>query len=241
MFKRLLSVIFALIMLNFMCMPAYTYPEIPHGAEYPLIVKSEYNTYINANEAVAGQAVQFVSSKKYTDNRSGFTIPKGTIFNGKIRIAQKSKWGFRRANVIIDINEMRFPNGDIYTVSANTKQLKLKGSLVANTLKGIIGTPFAVVSGVLGAGLMIVETASIIGIASVEPTAKASSALINKFTKGVNYKKHDGASVKLRINDIREYDIEKEVQGTIINQYKDEPANTNQEVPETQKNNFNEE
>jgi len=217
MLKKILSVIF---LISFITMPMAYAGEIPHGAEYPLIIKSEYNTRVNANKDSANQAVQFTTSKTYTEHRSGFVIPKGTIFNGKIRSVEKSKWGYRRANMIIDINEMRFPNGDIYTVSANTKQLKLKGSLIANTLKGIIGTPFALVSGAVGSCLMIIETASIIGIISVEPTAKATGALIDKFTKGVNYKKKEGSSVLLRVNNIREYDIYRDVQGTIVNQEK---------------------
>ena len=217
MLKKILLVIFIISM---MCMPVYAYGDIPHGAEYPLIVKSEFNTGVNANNDSANKSVQFVSSKQFTDQRSGFTIPKGTIFNGKIRTVEQSKWGLRRASEIIDINEMRFPNGDIYTVSANTKRLKLKGSLLANTVKGIIGVPFAIVTGVAGGTLMVVETVSIIGIASVEPTAKASGKMIDAFTKGVNYKKNPGNSIKLRINNIREYDIEREVQGTIINQDK---------------------
>lgn len=215
MLKKILSIVITMTMFY---MPVYAYGDIPHGAEYPLIVKSEFNTNVNANKDSANQAVQFVSSRAYTDQRSGFTIPKGTIFNGKIRAVEKSKWGLRRASEIIDIDEMRFPNGDIYTVSANTKRLKLKGSLLANTIKGIIGTPLAIVSGVVGGTLMVIETVSIIGIASVEPTAKASGKMIDAFTKGVNYKKNAGNSVKLRINNIREYDIEKDVQGTIINQ-----------------------
>ena len=217
MIKKILSVIFLISMIS---MPVSAYPEIPHGAEYPLILKSEYNTKVDANKDSANQAVQFVTSKTYTENRSGFVIPKGTIFNGKIRSVEKSKWGLRRASMVIDINEMRFPNGDIYTVCANTKQLKVKGPLLVNTIKGVIGTPFALVSGVAGSALMIVEIASIIGIASVEPTAKATGALIDKFTKGINYKKNEGSSVKLRINSIREYDIYRDVQGTIINQQK---------------------
>lgn len=215
MLKKILSVLFIFVIT---CMPVLAYSEIPHGAEYPMIIKSEYNTAVNANKDSANQVVQFVTSETYTEQRSGFVIPKGTIFNGKIRSVKPSKWGLRRAKMIIDINEMRFPNGDIYTVSANTKQLKLKGSLLANTLKGVIGVPFAVVSVAAGTCLMIVETVSIIGIISIEPTAKATGALVDKFTKGVNYKKHEGNSVKLRINNIREYDIEREVQGTIINQ-----------------------
>ena len=217
MVKKILSVIFLISMIS---MPVSAYPEIPHGAEYPLIIKSEYNTKVDANKDSANKVVQFVTSETYTENRSGFVIPKGTIFNGKIRAVEKSKWGLRRASMIIDINEMRFPNGDIYTVSANTKQLKLKGSLLANTVKGLVGTPFALISGVAGSALMIVEIASIIGIVSVEPTAKATGALVDKFTKGVNYKKNAGNSVKLRINSIREYDIYRDVQGTIINQQK---------------------
>lgn len=218
MLKKILSGLFLIAMLNFICVPAFAYSDVPHGAKYPLIVKTEFNTAINANKASAGQVVQFVSSEEYKDEYTGFVIPRGTIFNGKIREVEKSKWAYRRAKVIIDINEMRFPNGDIFTVSARTKRHSLKGALPVNIIKGVIGTPFAVVAGAVGTCLIIVETVSIIGIASVEPTAKASGGLIKAFTNGVNYKKHAGNFIKLRINNIKEYDIETDVQGTIINQ-----------------------
>ena len=218
MLKRILSVVFAVLMLNLVCAPAFSYPEAPYGADYPLIIKSEYNTYLNANKASVDQPLQFISKETYKDERTGFIIPKGTIFNGKIRAVSKSKWAFRRAKVSICINEMRFPNGDIYTVNADAKRRYLKGSLLANIVKGVIGTPFAIVAGTAGTCLIIIETVSIIGIASVEPTAKVSGGMIDKFTKGVNYKKHEGSTIKLRINNIKEYDVEKEVQGTIINQ-----------------------
>ena len=195
--KKLLSVILTSCILNFMFLPAYANEE-GHSGNH--IVKADFATDLNVNKASKGQIVQFKSTEECSIN--GFDIPAGTIFSGKIKAFKKGRWAYRRAKVHIVIDEMILPTGETYNVKGTTKRHVLKGSAVGNVAKGIISLPVAVIVGAAGACVIIVETISIAGLIIVGPTSYLFGETMGKLTHGINCKKHEGDSIKLRIKSI---------------------------------------
>jgi len=193
--KKILSIFLILCMLSFIHFPSFATEELSDGEN---TIKAEFKTELNVNKSSKGQVVQFVTTEDYYLN--GFAIPQGTIFSGKIKNFKKGRWAYRRAKVRIVIDKMILPNGEEYKVQGSTKRHVLKGSAVGNVAKGVITLPIAIVTGVTGACVIIVETISIAGLLFVGPTSYLFGESMGKLTHGINYKAHEGKSIKLRVN-----------------------------------------
>ena len=198
MIKRFFSVLLLLFMLNF-CF--WTAPVQSKDYNADLIIDAEYKTDFNANKASKGEIVQFISTQDYTTD--GFVIPSGTIFNGEVKHYKKGRWGYRRAKAIITIDKMILPNGQTYNIKASTKRHVLKGSALANVGKGVISFPVAIVVGVTGAVVIMVEAVSIAGLIAVGPTTYLFGRLMGTLTHGVNYKKNEGDDIQLKLKTIK--------------------------------------
>lgn len=196
MLKKNIIILLIISLLNIFITPVFATKENEN-----IIVKAAFQTELNVNKASKGQVVQFVSTEDYyvTDN---FIIPSGTIFNGKIKKFKKGRWAYRRAKAVIKIDSMTFPNGEHYNINASTKRHVLKGSAIGNISKGIITLPVAIVVGTAGACVIIVETISIAGLIIVGPTSYLFGETMGKLTHGINYKKHQGDKIKLKIKNI---------------------------------------
>lgn len=197
MFKKIFSLFLILLLLNITLCPVFSAEDIEKVYENG-VVNTEFVTDLNVNEASKKQIVQFISTEDYTD-KTGFFIPKGTIFTGRIQKFKKSRWAYRRAKVRIIINEMRYPNGESYKIKAYTKRHVLKGSAAGNIAKGIITAPIAVVVLATGAVVMIVESVTVVGLLLVVPTGTLIGGITGKLTNGVNCKKYSGDSIKLKL------------------------------------------
>ena len=197
MFKKIFSVLLVFCIMNFIYLPV-----LAEGEDYETshIIKAEFKTGLNVNKASVGQVVQFVSTEDY--NVEGLTIPQGTIFNGEIKHMKKGRFGYRRAKAVIKINEIVLPNGETHSVKAYTKRHVLKGSAVANVVKGIISFPVALAVGVAGVAVIIVEAVSIAGIILIGPTSYAFGETMGKLTHGVNCKKSAGDAIKLKVKSV---------------------------------------
>lgn len=198
MFKKILSVLLAFFIINMTLMPVLADGEESYSTSN--IINAEFKTDLNVNKASNGQVVQFVSTEDYMVD--GFMIPKGTIFNGEIKHFKKGRFGYRRAKVVIKINEIVLPNGETHKINAYTKRHVLKGSAVGNIAKGIISLPFAVVTGAVGVVVIVVEAVSIAGILIIGPTAYVFGEAMGKLTHGINYKRHKGDEIKLKIKSL---------------------------------------
>ena len=197
MFKRFFSILLMFFIINLVFMPAYAYNE---GFDTNKVIKAEFKTDLNINKASKGQVVQFVSTQDY--QIQGFTIPNGTLFEGEIKHYKKGRWAYRRAKAVIKINKMILPNGETYNIKASTKRHVLKSLAVANVAKGIISFPAAIAVGVTGAVVIIIEAISIAGIILIGPTTYGLGRTMGSLTHGLNYKKHKGDSIQLRIKNI---------------------------------------
>ena len=197
MIKKIFSVLLMICIINFNFLPA-----LAENEEYSTsrIINSKFKTELNINKASKGQVVQFVSTGNYIID--GVTIPDGTIFNGEIKHLKKSRFGYRRAKAVIAINEMILPSGETINVKAFTKRHVLKGSAAVNIGKGIISFPAAIVVGTAGAVVIIVEAISIVGILAIGPTSYLFGETMGKLTHGVNYKKHKGDEIQLKIKSL---------------------------------------
>ena len=197
MIKKIFSLLLSLLILNVTLCPSFAIndEETLHGNS---IINAEFSTDLNLNEASKKQIVQFVSTEDYVD-KTGFVIPKGTLFTGRIHNIKKSRWAYRRAKARIIINEMQFPNGETYKIKAYTKRRVLKGSALGNIAKGIVTAPVAIVVIVAGSVVMLVETVSIVGLIIVGPTGAVVRGITGGLTKGVNCTKTSGDSIKLKI------------------------------------------
>lgn len=201
MIKKIFSLVLAFLILNITLCPAYAFEdnETLYGNH---IINAEFSTDLNVNEASKKQVVQFISTEDYYD-KTGYFIPKGTLFTGKVKNFKKSRWAYRRAKVHIVINEMRFPNGETYKIKACTKRHVLKGSAIGNIAKGVVTAPVALVVIVAGSVVMLVETLSIVGLIVVGPTGAVVRGATGKLTNGVNCTKHSGDSIKLKITNAK--------------------------------------
>ena len=197
MLKKIFSFFLIFLLINVTISPTFAI-EDEELTSSNHIIKAEFLTDLNVNEVSKKQVVQFASVEDYTD-KTGFSIPKGTLFTGKVQQFKKSRWGYRRAKVRIVINEMRYPSGETYKIKAYTKRHVLKGSATGNIAKGVITAPFAIVVLVTGATVMLVESISIVGLIIVGPTGAVFGGIAGKLSKGVNCTKHSGDNIKLKL------------------------------------------
>lgn len=213
MLKKLFSLFFVLCFLNVVSIPAFSIEADQDDVitesvdaqkvktDKNKIINSEFITNLNVNKASKGQIVQFKTLEDCSID--GLSIPQGTVFNGKVKALKKGRWAYRRAKVRIVLNEMILPNGDKYRVRGTTKRHVLKGSAVGNVAKGVVTLPVAVVTGVVGAAVIIVETVSIAGLIVVGPTSYVFGQAMGKLTHGINYKKEEGDNIKLKIHRVK--------------------------------------
>ena len=197
--KRFFTYLLILCIINFTFLPALANKEENYNTNN--IINAQYKTNFNINKASKGQVVQFVSTEDY--KIENVIIPKGTIFNGEVKHYKKGRWGYRRAKAIIKINKMILPNGETYKIQASTKRHVLKGSALGNTGKGIITLPVALVVGVAGAVVIVVETISIAGLVLVGPTSYGIGRAMGGLTHGINYKKYYGDEIQLKIKTVK--------------------------------------
>lgn len=197
MFKKLFSFILTLCLINLSFLPALAEGE---NYESTHIIDAQFKTDLNVNKASKGQVIQFVSTEDY--NVDGVLIPKGTVFNGEVTHAKKSRFGYRRAKAVIKINQIILPDGETMNIKAATKRRVLKGSALVNIGKGIVSAPVAIVVGVAGAVVILVEAISIVGIIAIGPTSYLFGETMGKLTHGVNCKKYRGDEIKLRIKSL---------------------------------------
>jgi len=202
MTKKIFASLLVIFIMNFIYLPV-----LAKDNDYKTnnIIDAQYKTEFNINKASKGEVVQFVSTQNYQID--GVVIPKGTIFNGEIKHFKKGRWGYRRAKAIVKINNMILPNGETYNIKAFTKKHVLKGSAMANVGKGIISFPVALVVGAAGVVVIIVEAVSIAGIIAIGPTTYAFGRIMGGLTHGVNYKKHEGDEIQLKIKTIKHSSI----------------------------------
>ena len=195
--KKIFSAILALCIMTFSLMPV-----LANSKDYSTshIINAEFKTELNVNNASKGQVVQFISTEDY--NVDGVIIPCGTIFSGEVKHLKKGRFGYRRAKVVIVINEIILPNGETRSIKAFTKRHVLKGSAAANIGKGIISAPIALVVGETGVVVIIVEAVSIVGILLIGPTSYVFGETMGKLTHGINCKKHKGDEIQLKIKTI---------------------------------------
>lgn len=194
MIKKFFSVLLILCVINFGFLPSFAADEKYTSSN---IINTEFKTELNLNKASNGQIVQFVSTQNYVTD--GISIPQGTIFSGEIKRLKKSRFGYRRAKAVIEINKMTLPGGETVNVKAAAKRHVLKGSAVVNIGKGIITFPVAVVTGFVGGTVILLEAVSIVGIIAIGPTSYLFGETMGKLTHGINYKKHEGDKIKLKI------------------------------------------
>jgi len=197
MIKKLFSLFLIFLILNITLCPAFA-TDNEEKIRGNRIIEAEFSTDLNVNEASKKQIVQFISTEDFVD-KTGFFIPKGTLFTGRIHNIKKSRWAYRRAKVRIIINEMKFPNGETYKIKAYTKRRVLKGSAVGNIAKGIVTAPFAVVVITVGSVVMLVESITIVGLIVVGPTGAIVGGIAGKLSNGVNCTKNSGDKIKLKI------------------------------------------
>jgi hypothetical protein len=185
-------------MMNFTYLPA-----LAEGEDYNTsqVINAEFKTEFNANEASKGQVVQFVSTEDYKID--DVVIPAGTIFSGEVKHFKKGRWAYRRAKAVIKINKMILPDGKEYKIKASTKRHVLKGSAMGNIGKGIVSFPVAIIVGVTGAVVIVLESVSIVGLIVVGPTSYAFGRTMGQLTHGINYKKHVGDDIKLKIKSVK--------------------------------------
>ena len=198
MIKRIIACLLVLCIVNFVNLPVFANDKDFNESRY---INAEFKTEFNANKAEKGQVVQFISTQDY--QKDGIMLPTGTIYSGEVKHLKKGRWGYRRAKAIIKINKVILPDGQTYEVNASTKRRVLKGSGIANVGKGIVSFPIAIVVGATGTVVIIVETVSIVGLLLVGPTSYVFGETMGKLTHGVNYKKHQGDEIKLKIKAIK--------------------------------------
>ncbi|MCR5265642.1 MAG: hypothetical protein K6E29_03505 [Cyanobacteria bacterium RUI128] len=196
MLKKTLSIILTILILNLTYTPALAGNK-SHKVK-DVIVASFVND-LNVNKSTKGQIVQFVTTEDYV-NDNNQKIPKGTVFQGKIKSIKHSRWAFRRAKAHIIVKQMTLPNGQIYKVRGFTKPRALKGSMLGNIGKGIIMTPVALVTIVGGGVVILVEAVTIVGLVAVAPTGYAICGAVGKETKGLNCKVEKGRYIPIKFN-----------------------------------------
>ncbi len=211
MIKRFLSVLLILCIMNIVALPVFSQEDDiqedkilnsyeQEEIEDSRVIDAQFKTDLNVNKTARGQIVQFVSTQDYMVD--GVKIPRGTVFTGEVKHFKKGRFGYRRAKAFIKINKMVLPNGEKYKIKAFTKKHVLKSSALANTGKGIVSFPIVIAVGAVGVVVIIVEAVSIVGILAIGPTTAGFGALMAKLTNGVNYKKHEGDDIKLKIKSI---------------------------------------
>ena len=123
------------------------------------------------------------------------------FFQG-IKHLKKGCFGYRRAKVVIVIKQMILPNGETQSIKAFTKRHVLKGAASANIGKGIVTFPIAIVTGTVGAAVILVEAVSIVGIIAIGPTCYLFGKTMGKLTHGINYVKHQGDDIQLKVKSL---------------------------------------
>ena len=202
MLKKLFSIVLTVLMLNMFILPVMAKTEAKLNNQ-KLTINTNFVSSLDLNKSNVNQIVQFVSSNNYKD-KNGLIIPKGTLFNGKIKHMKKSHFGYRRANALIEIDEMVLPTGQVYKIKGNTNKHILKGSASKNIAKGVVTVPVAVVIGAAGTAVVIVEAVSLIGILLIGPTVAIVGGTLGKLTKGVDYKRHFGDEMDIEIKFIND-------------------------------------
>ena len=197
MFKRICASLLLVLLMLTLNTPVFASSKEDINIHHT--IDTTFVENISLNGSANKEKVEFVSIEEYTD-KSGYVIPKGTVFTGRIHGLKKSRWAFRRAKAGIKITEMRFPDGEVYPVSGTTKRNKLKGSAVGNVAKGIVCAPAAIAVGVGGTVVMLVEAVSIVGIPFLVPTGVTFGGVMGKLTNGVDYKRHQGDEITLKIS-----------------------------------------
>ena len=192
--KKIIAILLIFFISNFIFLPALAQNEHQNTNH---IIDAEFKTDLNVNKTSKGQIVQFISTEEYKINN--FIIPKGTIFEGEVKHFKKGRFGYRRAKVVIKLNKMILPDSRTCKIQGTTKRHVLKGSAMGNVGKGIISLPPAIAVGAVGACVIIVEAVSIVGIVAIGPTTYAFGRALGSLTHGINYKKHQGDEIKLKI------------------------------------------
>ena len=201
MFKKFLSLVLSVVILNIYCVPAFS------ADMKTLKMKAEYMTNLNVNKANDGDSVHFMTRKDYTDE-TGFTIPNGTVFKGYVKSHTESKAFYRRGKAKVVIDEMVLPDGRTYKVKVKAKVVK--GPFIANMGK-LLGTlPPAIVTSAVGGVVMVVEAVTIVGLIFVAPTGQGFVKGVGRMTKGINCKKHSGSKVTLKLRNMQEYHVDEE-------------------------------
>ena len=215
MFKKILSIVLVALIMNMMYLPVMAEPTTVNET-----IPVSFVTELNVNKSQKGQVVQFISEEDYSDNY-GVTIPKGTMFYGKIKSMKHSRFGFRRAKARIVVRKMVLPDGKVCKVKAFTKPHVVKGSAVGNVAKGIGMTPVALITIVGGGVAILCEAVTIVGLVAVPPTGMAICGLVGKETKGVNCKIPEGQSIKLRIKHypVEHHSVQKAPYQTVTNDF----------------------
>lgn len=196
MIKKFFSLVIITFMINMTFTPVYAdiYDDTVEGN----IVEAEFVSDLDVNESSKNQIVEFKTTEAIKSDM-GFVIPRGTILKGRIKARKKSRCFYRRAKVKIAIDEMKVLSGEVYRIKANTKRRVLKGSAVGNVAKGIVSTPVALIVGIGGTVVMLVEACTIIGIVALAPTGAAVGGTVGKLTNGVNCTKERGDDIKIRV------------------------------------------
>ena len=195
--KNIILLLLVFGMLNLTFLPVFA---SENNVKSSKIINAVYNTELNLNKASKGQVVQFQTTQDY--NIEGVKIPRGTIFSGKIKSYKKGRWAYRRAKAHIQIDKMVYPTGETYNISATTKKYVIKGSAAANIGKGVITAPVVAVVGVAGACVILVEAITIVGLVLVAPTGYIIARTMGTLSHGINYKRHSGDSVDLRLRNL---------------------------------------
>lgn len=203
MFKKILSLILTILILNLYSIPVYS------ADKKNTKIKAEFMTKLNVNKASDGEVVQLISLEDFTDE-TGITIPHGTIFKGYIKSHKESHPFYVRAKAHIVFDEMILPDGRMYKIKAGTKRKYIKGSAIGNTVKGIVTFPLAVATSAVGGAVMVVEIVTVIGLIFVAPTSNGFFKGVKQMTRGVNCKKRAGSKVKLKIKDMKEVHIQED-------------------------------
>ena len=125
MIKRFICLFLLFCTFNFMSLPVLANAHVHH---IDCVIDTTFLTHLDVNKTSKGQVVQFITNEDY--KTGDFTIPKGTIFSGKVQSFKKGRWGYRRAKVCIEINKMVLPDEEVYGVKGHTKRHVLKGSAV---------------------------------------------------------------------------------------------------------------
>ena len=194
MLKKFLAIILTLLIMNISLLPALAISD-----NLPRKVSMSYTTDINLKNSSIGQIVEFKLNEDLKD-ADGNLIPAGSVFHGQVVHLKKNKIFYRRAKAKIALERVTFPDGQTYTLQHKVNK-KLIGHFAPNVIKGIIGTPFAIVVWCTGGVVMFVESITIVGFILVPATSDGFAHLGGAAIKGINYKAKPGKKIKIKFNE----------------------------------------